>query len=202
MSEGKLIIIEGGDGCGKTEQAKRLVGWLQSHGLQASYVHVGRHAPASARIYDIVTDPGHELHPETKLWLYNAAERESSLVMQALLREGTWVVADRSWRSRVAYQGAGEGLDRDMVEASARPSSVVEADLCIILDVPVAVGRARVDGRGARDWFEQQSDDFHERIRDDYRRLARRDGLPSVAADRDIDAVTEDIRQLVLPLIP
>jgi dTMP kinase len=97
--------------------------------------------------------------------------------IEPALAAGTWVVSDRFSTSTLAYQGFGRGLDIDALRAlAAFATGGLEPDLVLLVDVPVAVSRARVRGRpGAEDRVEREDDAFHERVRDGYLRLAAHD---------------------------
>ena len=138
----------------------------------------------------------------TEALLMYAARRDHLVrtVWPALAR-GEWVLCDRFEDSTRAYQGAGSGLDRTVIDAlgtAARGSFA--PDLTLILDLPVAVGRARAAARrGVNDRFEQRDDAFHERVRQGFLAIAAAEPGRCVVIDasRPLDDVTAAIVRAV-----
>ena len=110
------------------------------------------------------------------------------------------VIADRYTDSTLVYQGWARGLGEDVVrELHAIACRGVEPQLTICLDVDLEVGAARLGARAAADRLEQQSREFHERVRDGYLRLAiaEPERVKVVDASRSVDEVAGDIWRIV-----
>lgn len=196
------IVIEGIDGIGKTTLQRRLVDRIISGGGSALTIHDTRGTPASAIMYELVTDSGRHLLPETKLDLFNAARRETLRVVKQQLDRGNHCINDRSWYSSVAYQGYGEGMDPDYVYQKASEAAWLKADLTIVLDGEVDLAAERTRLRGAKvSWFEQQGAAFFERTRSGFLELAKRDGLPIIDATASKSVVTEQAWVLIEPFL-
>jgi dTMP kinase len=102
-------------------------------------------------------------------------------VIDPALRAGSWVLCDRYATATLAYQGFGRGLDLTLLrELDSIATRGVEPDRVLLLDIPVALSRARVAARAAAsgaaiDRLESEDDAFHERVRDGYLALAGED---------------------------
>jgi dTMP kinase len=166
---GRLIALEGIDGCGKSTQARLLADRLGAlltfepgaTGLGAtlrSLLLEGRPATVGGRA-------------EALLMAADRAQHVSEVVVPAL-SAGTWVVTDRYSASTLAYQGYGRGLDREDLDRLIRwATDGLAPDLTVLLDLPVEVAAGRRHGRSG-DRFETEGDGFLMRVADGYRRLA------------------------------
>jgi dTMP kinase len=117
------------------------------------------------------------------------------------LERGHWVLCDRFEDSTRAYQGAGGGLDRAVIDSLGRVARDAFApDLTLILDLPVPLGRARAaERRGPNDRFEQRDDDFHERVRQGFLAVAAAEPARCAVIDasRPVDEVAAAIAATV-----
>ena len=173
---GPFITFEGGEGCGKSTQAKRLAAGLE----QLEYDVVLTYEPGG-------TPLGEELRrslkraraegvtAEAELLLFAAARSElTSGVIRPALERGAIVVCDRYADSTVAYQGYGRKLPLDTVAAvNLLATHGLRPDLTVLLDMDPA--RALMRKRRSQDRFEHESAEFHERVRSGYLALANAD---------------------------
>lgn len=181
MATGRLISLEGGEGCGKSTQVRLLAGRVQSLGRAVLTVREPGGTPLGERIRDLLKqDPaGRGMAAETELLLMNASRAELvRRVIRPALDAGTVVIADRFFDSTVAYQGSGRGLD------PARVAAVVDVavggtrpDLTLWLRVPRGEAEGRLksrsaDGDVAEDRFEQESREFFDRVDSAYEALS------------------------------
>jgi dTMP kinase len=117
------------------------------------------------------------------------------------LARGDWVLCDRFEDSTRAYQGAGSGLDRAVIDALGTVARGPFApDLTLILDLPVAAGRARAAARrGTSDRFEQRDDAFHERVRQSFLAIAAAEPgrCAVIDAGQPLDAVADAIARTI-----
>jgi len=202
MARGYFITLEGGEGAGKSTQARRLALALAAAGVPVLRTREPGGAPGAERIRDLLLSPG-SWDSLTEAMLHFAARREHVLrSISPMLEAGAWVICDRFADSTLAYQGAGQGLAHetwarlcDLTLAGLQP------DLTLILDLPVEAGLARAGARSAADRYEKLGADFHARIRAGFADIARREPSRCVVLDaaRDAEAVyvaiAETLRQ-------
>ncbi len=176
MQRGKFITFEGIEGVGKSTNMSALAERIQSAGWQVLTTREPGGTPLAEDIRDILKDRHDEPMPDIAELLLMFAARSlnvNNLIIPAL-EAGQWVICDRFTDSSRAYQGGGRGIpmetiDRlaDWVHGDAWP------DATILLDVPVEIGLQRAGKRGKPDRFEQERDDFFQRVRECYLQLAR-----------------------------
>ena len=173
---GRLIAFEGIDGCGKTTQAHAFAATL---GADTLITHEPGATPLGARLRTLVLDPSLPVLSQRAEALLVAADRAEHVadVITPALDEGRWVVTDRYSGSTLAYQGHGRGLDLDeLALLVAWATGGVEADLNVLVDVPLSVARERAQIHdGAGDRLERLDESFHERVRRGYHALAAAD---------------------------
>ena len=171
---GKLIVLEGAEGVGKTTQLRRLADTLTARGIP----HLGVREPGGTaignQIRNLLLEPGPGFSARTEAWLFMASRAElvDNDIRPALAR-GEVVIADRFFLSTYAYQIAGRGLSETEVTAANRfATGGLVPDLTILLRLTVAAALARTDSRGARDRIESADDDFHHRVAEAFDRFA------------------------------
>jgi len=197
MKTGRLIVIEGIDGAGKTTQARALVRKLRRRGIACRYLREPSLGPWGREIRRLARRAG-SLTPSEELDLFQKDRRENvSRNIRPALREGRVVVLDRYYFSNIAYQGA-KGIDpariRRMNERFApRPDAV------FILDLEPDVGLARIAGRKHRDaLFERAS--YLARVRRIFRGLTGR-RIVHLDARRDPAGIGAEILGRTLALL-
>lgn len=169
---GRLVAFEGGEGAGKSTQIASLVERARLAGRDVVTCREPGGTPLGEAIREALLH-GRATSARAELLAFNAARAELiEAVIAPALDRGALVLSDRFSASTVAYQQYGRGLPGDLV------ASVIEAatgglrpDLTILLDVPVAVGRARAGAPSDR--FEEESVAFHERVRAGFMAQAR-----------------------------
>ena len=176
QSPGLFIAFEGGDGAGKSTQAARLAGSLESRGLTVLRTREPGGTPIGEKLRSLVLDHGHghiDAHTEALIFAASRAAHASQVIRPALDR-GEVVLTDRYIDSSVAYQGAGRGLGADAVlSVNEWATSGLRPDLTVLLDVHPAEGRSRrTAGDAAEDRMESEADEFHARIRQAFLDLA------------------------------
>jgi dTMP kinase len=199
---GRFIVIEGGEGVGKSTQVERLAATLRASGrevvvtFEPGDTRLGAELRAALLHADTAIDPRAEL----LLMLADRAQHVAEVIRPALER-GAFVVCDRYEPSSLAYQGVARGLGVDEVERLSQWSAHgVEPDVVIVLDIPDAVAEARVSAD--RDRFERAGDDFHAWVRSAYRDLAATRGWLLVPADGTPDAVAARVLAALEPVLP
>jgi dTMP kinase len=200
-SAGRFVTFEGIEGVGKSTQVVRLSQRLAERGIAHVVTREPGGTPLAEAIRGLVLKPRDEpLPPMAELLLMFAARAvHLSNHIEPHLRAGRWVLCDRFTDATYAYQGAGRGLPRDsirelenMVQGARRP------DLTFLLDLPVEVGlmRSRMrDAGGLTDRFDAERQEFFDRVRAGYLRLAEADPqrVAVIDAAASMDAVTASV---------
>lgn len=203
-----FISFEGPEGSGKSTQAQQLASHLEEAGRSVLLTREPGGSPLGEQIRDLLLDPEHDpVDPWAELFLYLAARSQHvARTIQPALSRGSVVITDRFADASVAYQGAarqlGEQTVRDLNELATRG---LTPDLTFILDVETREGlrqaRRTSNDAGPRsgDRIEEETTDFHERVRDAYRRLARREPERCVYLARNgtIEEIQDQIRERV-----
>jgi dTMP kinase len=174
--KGRLISLEGGEGAGKSTLLAGLRGYFESRGLDVLYTREPGGTPVGEAIRAVVLDPAHRgMAAETELLLMFAARAQLVReVLRPALAAGRWVLCDRFTDASYAYQGGGRGVDATRIAELERiATGGLKPDLTLLLDVPVAHGRARASRRSDADRIEAEHDDFFERVREAYLARAR-----------------------------
>ena len=194
--KGHFIVLEGGEGVGKTTQLGLLAEWLRSLDIPCSTAREPGGTAVGEAIREVLLHRTHMVMPaETELLLMLAARaafvRE---VVEPALDRGEMVVADRFDLSSMAYQGYGRGLGADEVRrVNAFATGGVRPDLYIVLDIPVADGlRRKLGDEGGADRIEQEGVEFMEEVRRGYLELAA--GMPE-ATVVDASGTPEEVHQ-------
>lgn len=174
-----FIVFEGGDGSGKSTQARLLLRRLRRRGIKVLHTHEPGGTPLGQTLRRLLKS-SETMTPISELMLFEAARAQLvQHVVAPFLDQGGVVIADRYTSSTVAYQGYGRGLDRELIERLNREATGgLEPDLTVLLDLPVETALARKGGgdNGSNgDTFDGAPVDFHRRIRRGYSALAAAD---------------------------
>ena len=199
VTRGRFITFEGGEGAGKSTQARLLVERLQAAGLTVVMTREpGGSEGAEALRPLLVTGDRDRWTPTAEtLLMYAGRSDHLTRLIRPALEAGTWVVCDRFSDSTRAYQGAGGGVDPAFIEAiEAEVVGADKPDLTLIFDMPVEVGLERAFGRDmfeAR--FESKGLEFHERLRAEFLRIASREPqrCARIDASGSLEAVATDV---------
>jgi dTMP kinase len=200
---GRLITLEGGEGAGKSTQARMLADALCDLGLPVLRTREPGGAPGAEFLREVLLSGRIEWTAAAETMLHVAARMEHvARTIRPAIEAGSWVVCDRFHDSTMAYQGYGLGVDRGMIEALGMMVGIVP-DLTLVLDVPRDVALARLRGRGgADDRYERLDDGFHQRVNDGFREIAVQDRCVLVDAERDADGVHKAVMAAVQRLLP
>jgi len=181
-TRGRLIALEGIDGCGKSTQAR-----LLAERLGAVSTFEPGATPLGGALRGLVLGrDGAPVSPRTEALLM-AADRAQHVaeVIAPALEAGDWVVTDRYSASTLAYQGFGRGLDRRALEGLVEwATGGIRPDLTVLFDLPVEVAAARRRGTGdGEDRMEAEGSAFQRRVADGYLALAAERADPWLVVD-------------------
>ena len=172
-----FITFEGGEGCGKSVQARALYRRLSKLAIPALLTHepgVTSMGKKIARLLKWAQDV--DISPAAELLLFNASRAQ--LVREVIkpgLESGQVVICDRYADSTTAYQGCGRGLDLPTVGAvNDTGMQGLKPDLTVLLNIDAGAGLARKRGRKP-DRFEQEAIAFHQRVIEGYLKLAEQE---------------------------
>ncbi len=206
---GYFISIEGIDGCGKSTQIELVKNYVENLGYE---VHLTRE-PGKAglledKIRSLVMSPKYKLNPLTEVFLYAAdrAEHYSAEIIP-LLKQGFFIISDRSYDSTMAYQGYGREMNLSMMEYLIKLATFnTETDLTLVLDLPVETANKRIktgEFGNSKDRIEQESIEFHKRIRQGYLEIAEREPhrIKIIDASRSIEEVFESVKDEINKLL-
>jgi dTMP kinase len=170
-----FITFEGGEGGGKSVQAKALYRRLSKLKIPVLLTHEPGGTPFGKRIGRwLKWAQNTDISPLTELMLFNASRAQlvAGVIKPALAR-GKVVISDRFDDSTTVYQGYGRNLDLPMVKAVNKAATQgLTPALTVLLDAPVETCFAR-KGECKLDRFEQEAVAFHERVREGYLKLAK-----------------------------
>jgi dTMP kinase len=198
---GKFITFEGGEGTGKSTQAKLLADRLSVLGIGVKLTREPGGSPGAEIIrHVLLSGAAKPLGAEAEAMLF-AAAREDHLTqtIRPALERGDWVVCDRFADSTRVYQGVLGHVDSRLIKRLEKITvGETRPDLTIVLDVPAEIGLARAEARRGQahsDRFESENLEFHNRLRDAYRQLAidEPDRCVLIDAAEPQDRVTERV---------
>jgi len=208
MKPGLFISFEGGEGSGKSVQAKLLVEMLAQRGREVVLTREPGGTAAGERIREIVLHAQEiALSPEAQVLLYSTARAQNVReVIRPAIEAGKIVIADRFYDSTLAYQGYGHGVPLDQIRDVTRLAcGTLVPDRTFLLDIPVDIGLGRSGWRAQSKWdrFEVLDPAFHERVREGYLRLAAAEPRrwAVIKADRDEAQVAADVRRVIGELL-
>jgi dTMP kinase len=196
-----FVVVEGGEGSGKSTQVQLLASWLREQGHEVVVTFEPGDTKMGAQMREVLLhgDAPLEARTELLLMLADRAQHVAEVVRPALAR-GAIVVSDRYVPSTLAYQGAGRDLGIAAVEAlNEFATGGLEPDLVLVLDVPDEVAEARIPGH--RDRLERAGREFHARVRAAYRELAGARGWLLIDGSGSPDEVARRVREAVSTLV-
>ncbi len=200
---GRVIVLDGPDGCGKSSQARMLIEWLQGQDVPT----IGLRDPGATvigeKIREILLSTAHEaMTTPAEVLLYMAARVQLwAEKIKPALSEGKCVVLDRWLSSTCAYQGYAGGFGVDKVIGIAGDSlERVWPDVTIILDVDLKTAARRLHRE--LDRMERKGDGYHSRVREGFLELARgRPDFVVVDATAAMDVVHKEVVRAVLKVL-
>jgi dTMP kinase len=208
-TSGLFIVLEGGEGAGKTTQLGLLQDWLVESGRRVVCTREPGGTEVGERIRGLLLDHGQgEVDPRTEALLF-AASRAAHVTqkIRPALDSGAVVLCDRYVDSSLAYQGAGRGLGvEEVAQINEWATEGLQPDLTVLLDVDPLVSaqrRAARDGGAAGDRIESADLAFHTALREAF--LARAAAAPErylvLEGTQSVESLHRAVRARVEPLL-
>lgn len=212
MRTGRLIVLEGAEGAGKTTQVRLLADRLASSGFGVLTLREPGGTPLGDTIRELLLDPSQKIAGAAEALLFMASRAQ--LVRDEIdpaLDRGVVVLMDRFFLSTYAYQIDGRALPEEEVRAAnALATQGLVPDLNIVLRIAAAEGLERASLRGAHDRMEQSGDEFHARVERAFSRFASGDwqrahhevgpvvevdgkGTPEAVHERVVNALAQNL---------
>ena len=193
--QGRFIVLDGPDGCGKSTQTRLLSQRLAAQGAEVVTFRDPGTTVIGEKIREILLSPAHEaMTTPTEVLLYMAARAQLWAEQIApALAQGKCVVLDRWLSSTCAYQGFAGGFGIEKVIAIAKDSlERVWPDLTVVLDVDRKTAAGRLNRQ--LDRMEQKGDSYHAKVREGFRKLAQgRKDFVVIDAAGEVGAVHEQV---------
>ncbi|MBC7634689.1 MAG: dTMP kinase [Acetobacteraceae bacterium] len=188
---GRFITFEGGEGAGKSTQARRLADSLAADCVPVLLTREPGGSPGAEILRQMLLNGSHEFASEAEIILHFASRAEHiARMIRPALAAGITVICDRYYDSTLVYQGHGQGGDRHAIAVLSALMGLVP-DLTLVLDVSVATTQARLLARGqAADRYERLGVPFFTRIRDGFLAVAADNPARCVLVSGDADADT------------
>ncbi len=203
---GKLIVIEGLEGAGKSTAVSVAIDFLSQLNIKTITTREPGGTNIGEQLRAIIKNPEYSdvLDDRSELLLlYTARIQLIEQVIKPALQQGCWVIADRFELSTKAYQGGGRGLDLKMIQnLSDFCLQGFKPDLTLYLDINPELGMDRAKLRGKFDRIEQQSIDFFHRVHDAYMQYIKADSaIMVIDASRSLQEVKQAIEKAVAQFI-
>jgi dTMP kinase len=213
VNKGHLISFEGLDGAGKTTQIALLEQWLLSRQVPFVLTREPGGTPLGIEIRQLLLHrPDLQITPLAEAFLFQAdrAQHFAQLILPALA-EGKLVITDRCFDASIAYQGYARGVGVELVEGLSMLATQGHVpDLTILLDLDPSQVHERTDGsrdktgqREEQTRFDVEAEDFHRRVQEGFRLLARihPERIKVVDASRTPEEIHSEIVALVEHLL-
>ena len=218
--KGKFIVIEGGDGTGKSTQVEIITNELHKRGIETLEVYNDDTnqmepirepggVPIANELRKVILNRHLERDPWTNVMLFTANRRVNWLqAIKPALDSGKWVVCSRSWISTLVYQGYGEGIDIKRITDYVEQNIGIEymnPDVLLILQVDNHLVREGRIGNRIKpknpDTFESMPREFQDKLLNGFTRYSTDSNTPMVDASKSIHSVSKDIWRYIEPLI-
>ena len=204
--EGKFIVLEGIDGCGKTTQINELSKWLPKSGLiNNNATLIKTREPGGSilgkEIRDMILNNNKSNSPSilTELLLYAAdrAEHISKVILPGL-KNGNWIISDRFSGSTLAYQGYGREINIDIIKKLENiVCQNIKPDLTIFLDISPEESILRRKNKVA-DRIESEGLDFLKKVNNGFKLIALENNWEIIEASNDLNLISQQIQTLLL----
>lgn len=197
--KGLFITFEGGDGCGKTTQLNLCAKYLEQKGYNTVITREPGSVGLGEKLREVLLHYSGEVDPvcEAFLFLADRAQHIAKTVKPAI-ECGKIVLCDRHIDSSVAYQGYGRGEDINQINyLNSIATRGLKPDLTLLFDVSTETAQSRVGKE--KDRMESAGDEFHERVRNGYLKIAKQEPerIRVIDANLSIDEVFEQVKKYI-----
>ncbi len=204
MVSGKFITLEGIEGVGKTTAIDTVTSFCENHLVKKV---IKTREPGGTMLAErfrniLLEETDEQMTSRAELLLFFAGRAQHiSELIEPALRKGYFVISDRFIDATYAYQGGGRGVDLNVIntlENIVHPN--LKPDLTLLLDAPLNVCAKRLNTRKYKDRFEQEQDDFFEKVRNSYLQRANQEPqrIKVVDANQPIKDVQKSIENELL----
>ena len=208
MTRGKFITLEGIDGAGKSTHLLWLENLLEGMGKSIVVTHEPGGTPLGEKLRAFLLNTSLTMHPETEALLMFAARREhlDKLILPALTK-GDWVISDRFTDASFAYQGGGRGLSENKLDdLECWVQGTFQPDLTFYFDVTSKLGRKRLNDRKngveSTDRFEEEKDEFFDRVRESYLKRAHKYShrIHIIDSSQSLEDIRLELKDIILSI--
>jgi dTMP kinase len=208
VTRGRFIAFEGGEGAGKSTQARLLAEALRALGVEVLLTREPGGTSGAEAIRGLLLDPpGEGWGPEAEALLFAAARADHvSRVIRPALETGRWVVSDRFLDSSRAYQGGGGGVsDADILMLHQVGSRGLLPDLTVLIEIGPDVAAARLAHRdgGESDAIGGRAAAYHADVAAEFARIAEAEPgrFARIVSETTSEATHAAIMRAIAPLI-
>jgi dTMP kinase len=196
--KGIFISVEGPDGSGKSTQIKKIGEYLKKQGYEIVVTREPGGTAISEAVRDIILNKDYtEMGYMTEALLYASARAQLvTEVIKPAIESGRAVISDRFIDSSAVYQGMARGLGvENIYKINEYATQGIMPDVTFLLDLPAEIGIGRKKDQKELDRMELESIEFHKRVAQGYRDLAKLapERIYTVDAAADIEAVSETV---------
>ena len=197
--KGKFITLEGTEGVGKSTNLSFIKDYILSQGIELVVTREPGGTPLAEQLRAVLLEKRDELFDPTAelLTVFAARAQHLNTVIKPALDRGCWVLSDRFTDATFAYQGAGRGLDMELIrQLELIVQGSIQPDLTFLLDINVELGLHRATKRAELDRFELEAVPFFEKVRSGYLSRVKQDPkrFRVINAENALLDVQKDIR--------
>jgi dTMP kinase len=197
-----FITFEGIEGCGKSTQAKKLHEFFLAKGTEVILTREPGGTLAGEKIREILIDEKiPQLEAKTELLLNFAARFEHvEKLIKPALAQGKTVISDRFFDSTYAYQGNAFGLDDEVIDVIKKITiNDFQPDITFLIDVPLELAFARIEGRLGNNRYEKLGFDFHKKVQQGFLNLAKKNPrIKVIDGTKNIEEISSQIAKFLI----
>lgn len=201
LMKGKLIVIEGPDGSGKSTQINIMKKYLEDKGFDVIETREPGGTKIGEKIRDIILDRENtEMDPVCEALLYAASRAQHvAEVIKPAIEKGKIVICTRYIHSSLVYQGIGRGLGVDMVSTiNTAAIQGMMPDVTLLFDIDPEIGIKRKIDDGKADRLELEDIKFHKKVYNGYKEIASiYKDIKVIDASRSIDEIQKSVLEII-----
>ncbi len=205
-NKGLFIVLEGGEGVGKSTNLQFIQDYLQQQNISFQTSREPGGTELAEKIRELILFKHEETVADMTELLLMFAARAQHLAEKILpvMQTGNWMICDRFTDATYAYQGGGRQLSKATIaELEQLVQKDLRPDCVILLDASIEVGRARAEARAELDRMESEAAAFHQRVRDAYLERAKQSPqtYAVIDASQSLQQVQADLQKVLDRLI-